>query len=234
MAKASRKFGILAGAVKYTAEGKIASATPSTAVVGVGKIEQRRTVVAADDFTIRGGSSEAAVAEKWIYADRYAWEYKLPIIRMIDSAGGGAKLLDKLGHTKIPVMPCCRSPTCWAPCPWSASAHGACAGLGALRVAASHLSIMVRGQSQVFAAGPPVVKQAFGIDIDKNDLGGYDQVHRHSGMINLAGQQRRRGAGPRPSASCPTCRVMSGAAAARGIDGLSRSPRRLAQRCHSP
>ena len=35
-------------------------------------------------------------------------------------------------------------------------------------------------------AGPPVVKQAFGVDIDKNDLGGYDQVHRHSGMINLA------------------------------------------------
>jgi acetyl-CoA carboxylase carboxyltransferase component len=180
------EFGILAGAVKYTAEGKIASATPSTAVVGVGTIEQRRTVVAADDFTIRGGSSEAAVAEKWIYADRYAWEYKLPIIRMIDSAGGSVKLLDKLGHTKIPGYALLPITNLLGAVPVVGIAHGACAGLGALRVAASHLAIMVRGQSQVFAAGPPVVKQAFGIDIDKNDLGGYDQVHRHSGMINLA------------------------------------------------
>jgi acetyl-CoA carboxylase carboxyltransferase component len=42
---------------------------------------------------------------------------------------------------------------------------------------------MVRDQAQVFAAGPPVVKQAFGVDIDKNDLGGY-RVHRKSALVH--------------------------------------------------
>lgn len=182
------EFGVLTASVKYAPNGRIASATPSTAVVGVGTVAQRRTVVAADDFTIRGGSSEAAVAEKWIYADRYAWEYKLPIVRLIDSAGGSVKLLDKLGHTKIPGYPLLPLTNLLGAVPVVGIALGACAGLAALRVAASHLSIMVRGKSQVFAGGPPVVKQAFGIDIDKEGLGGYDAIHRKSGLVNLAAE----------------------------------------------
>ncbi|TDN59138.1 carboxyl transferase domain-containing protein [Paraburkholderia sp. BL10I2N1] len=180
------EFGILAGTVKYGPDGVRQSMTPSTAISGVGRINGRKTVVAADDFTIRGGSSEGAVAEKWIYTDRYAWEYKLPIVRMIDSAGGSVKLLDKLGHTKIPGYPLLPMTQLLGAVPVVGIALGACAGLGAVRVASSHLSIMVRGQSQVFAGGPPVVKQAFGIDIDKDELGGYDAVHRHSGAVNLA------------------------------------------------
>jgi acetyl-CoA carboxylase carboxyltransferase component len=65
-------------------------------------------------------------------------------------------------------------------------ALGACAGLGAVRVGSSHLAIMIRGKSQVFAGGPPVVKQALGIDIDKEALGGYDAMHRYSGVVGLA------------------------------------------------
>ena len=82
-----KEIGALAGGVKYGADRKRESFTPSNAVVGVGKIAERRTVVSSDDFTIRAGSSEGSVSEKWIFADRYAWEYKLPIVRMVDSAG---------------------------------------------------------------------------------------------------------------------------------------------------
>ena len=65
-------IGALAGGVKYGADRKRESFTPSNAVVGVGKIAGRRTVVSSDDFTIRAGSSEGSVSEKWIFADRYA------------------------------------------------------------------------------------------------------------------------------------------------------------------
>ncbi|MGF6781155.1 carboxyl transferase domain-containing protein [Paraburkholderia sp. GAS334] len=85
------EIGMLAGTVKYDADRKREHFTPSNAVVGIGKIDARRTVVAADDFTIRAGSSERSVSEKWIYADRCAWEYKLPLVRMVDSAGGSVK-----------------------------------------------------------------------------------------------------------------------------------------------
>ena len=43
---------------------------------------------------------------------------------------------------------------------------------------------MVKGKTQVFAAGPPVVKRAIGLDIHKEDLGGYQQHSRTSGVVN--------------------------------------------------
>ena len=180
------EIGVLAGASKYAPDGRRESFSPSNAVVGIGRINARRTVVAADDYTIRGGSSEAAVSEKWVFADRYAWEYKLPIVRLIESAGGSVKLLDKLGQSKIPGYAFLPSTQLLGVVPVVGIAMGACAGLGALRVGESHLSIMIRGKSQLFAGGPPVVKQAFGIDIDKEALGGYDAMHRYSGVVSLA------------------------------------------------
>jgi acetyl-CoA carboxylase carboxyltransferase component len=181
-----KEIGVLAGGVKYGPDRKRQDFTPSNAVVGVGKVDARRTVVASDDFTIRAGSSEGSVSEKWIFADRYAWEYKLPIVRMVDSAGGSVKLLDKLGHTKIPGYAMLPMTQLLGAVPVVGIALGACAGLGALRVGSAHLSVMVRGKSQVFAGGPPVVKQALGIEIDKESLGGYDAMHRYSGVVGLA------------------------------------------------
>jgi acetyl-CoA carboxylase carboxyltransferase component len=58
------------------------------------------------------------------------------------------------------------------------------AGLGAARVAASHFSVMVRGTSQLFVAGPPVVRRAFGKEVEKEELGG-SRIHaRGSGAVD--------------------------------------------------
>jgi acetyl-CoA carboxylase carboxyltransferase component len=179
----ARELGMLAGKGHYDEHGDLKSFTPSNHVLCLAKVSGQRVVVVADDFTIRGGSSEAAVAEKWIYADRYAYEYKLPLIRMVDTAGGSVKLLQQTGHTKIPGYALWPSTALLGLVPVVGIAMGPCAGLGAIRVSTSHLSIMVRGKSQVFAAGPPVVKRALGVDIDKETLGGYD-VHKLSGTVN--------------------------------------------------
>src|SRR3546814_20369426 len=86
-----------------------------------------------------------------------AHEYRLPLIRMIDGTGGGGsvKTLEDMGYTYIPHVPG------WDQIianldtvPVVALALGPTAGLGATRVVASHYSIMVRGLSQLFAAGP--------------------------------------------------------------------------------
>jgi acetyl-CoA carboxylase carboxyltransferase component len=63
-------------------------------------------------------------------------------------------------------------------------ALGACAGLGAFKVAASHFSVMVRGTSQVFAAGPHLVKAGTGVEVDKETLGGADVHARGSGLVD--------------------------------------------------
>jgi acetyl-CoA carboxylase carboxyltransferase component len=179
-----REFGSLTGKVTRDQEGELTSFVPANSVVGTGRIQDRHVCVAADDFTIRGGSSEAANPDKWVYLERMALETGTPLVRLVDTAGGSVKILDQNqttrfpDYSKWPVLPLLES------VPVVGVAMGSCAGLGALKVIASHFSIMVRDTSQVFAAGPPVVKQALGIDIEKNELGGYLVHSRHSGMVD--------------------------------------------------
>ncbi len=59
---------------------------------------------------------------------------------------------------------------------------GSVAGMGAARVCASHYSIMVRGTSQLFAAGPPVVART-GQTLTKEELGG-THIHVKNGTID--------------------------------------------------
>ena len=61
---------------------------------------------------------------------------------------------------------------------------GSVAGLGAVRVTISHFSLMIKGTSQLFVAGPPVVERGFGKPVGKNELGG-SQIHAHgSGAVD--------------------------------------------------
>lgn len=178
-----REFGALAGKGRYASDGTLESFSPSTHILGLARIEGRRAVVVSDDFSIRGGSSESAVAEKWIYADRYAFEYRLPLVRIVHSAGGSVNLPMQMGYTKIPGYALLPTVPLLGLVPVVGLVMGPAAGLGAIRACSSHFSVMVRGQGQVFAGGPPVVKQALGITVDKESLGGWD-VHKGSGVIH--------------------------------------------------
>lgn len=178
-----RELGRIAGKGQYDRDGFFQSLSPVNAIIGTGRIDARKAVVSADDYTLRAGSSEATISDKWIYAERLALDLKMPLVRLVDSAGGSIKLLEQQGSSKIPGYPNWPVVSLLEQVPVVGVALGACAGLGAIKVLMSHFSVMVRDQAQVFAAGPPVVKQAYGIDIDKNDLGGY-QVHRRSALVH--------------------------------------------------
>lgn len=178
-----REFGRVAGKGRYDKDGYFESLSPVNAVIGNGRLDGRKVVVSADDYTLRAGSSEATISDKWVYAERMALEFKMPLIRLVDTAGGSVKLLEQQGASKIPGYPNWPVVQLMENVPVVGVALGACAGLGAIKVLMSHFSVMVRDQSQVFAAGPPVVKQAYGIDIDKNALGGY-KVHRRSALVH--------------------------------------------------
>lgn len=178
------EFGMLAGKGRYDGDGNFESFTPSNAVIGTGRLDSRRCVVSGDDFTIRGGSSESTVSDKWLYAERYAHEMQLPLVRLVDTAGGSVKLLEQQQATKIPGYPTWPSISLLGRVPVVGVALGACAGLGALKVAMSHYSVMIRGAAQLFAGGPPVVKQGIGVDVDKETLGGWEVHVRQSGVVN--------------------------------------------------
>jgi len=178
-----REHGRIAGRGEYDKAGRFVSMAPVNAIIGTGRVDGKKLVVSADDFTLRGGSSELTISDKWVYAERMAMELRMPIVRLVDTAGGSVKLLEKMGHSKIPGYSTWPAVPLLRTAPVVGVALGACAGLGAIKVLLSHFSVMVRDQAQVFAAGPPVVKQAYGIDIDKNALGGYE-VHRRSALVH--------------------------------------------------
>jgi acetyl-CoA carboxylase carboxyltransferase component len=178
-----RELGRIAGKGRYDDKSRFLGMSPVNAVIGSGRIEGRKVVVSADDYSLRAGSSEATISDKWVYAERMALTLKMPLIRLVDTAGGSVKLLEQQGSSKIPGYPNWPVVELLRTVPVVGVALGSCAGLGAIKVLMTHFSVMVRDQAQVFAAGPPVVKQAYGIDIDKNDLGGY-LVHRRSALVH--------------------------------------------------
>ena len=179
-----REWGALAGDAEYDDAGNLVSVRPSNTVVGTARIDGRRVAIEADDYTIRGGSTEATISEKWIYPNRYALEMGMPIVRLVENAGGSVKLIEKAGSTKIPGYPTWPMGALLGQVPVVGVALGPCAGLGALQVAASHFSVMVKGTSQLFAGGPPVAARGMSVDVSKEDLGG-SQIHtRLSGLID--------------------------------------------------
>lgn len=178
-----RELGALAGKGHYSREGAFERMDPTNAIVGLGRVQGRKVAVHADDFTIRAGSSEASIADKWIYIERMAHQLRMPLVRLVDSAGGSVKLLMQIGGTKIPEYPSWPANELLQTVPVVGVALGACAGQGAVKVLSSHFSVMVREQAQVMAAGPHVVRQAYAQEVDKNDLGGH-RVHRKSALVH--------------------------------------------------
>jgi propionyl-CoA carboxylase beta chain len=179
------EIGKIAGQAEYGADGELLSFRASNFVVGRGRVAGRPVMVQADDFTVRGGAADAAIWQKMLLAEQMANEYRMPLIRLVDGTGGGGsvKMLEKDPRTYIPATPGWE----WvvanmSTVPVVALALGPCAGLGAGRVAASHYSVMVRGMSQVFVAGPPVAK-AIGEDVDKEQLGG-SEINGKNGTVD--------------------------------------------------
>jgi acetyl-CoA carboxylase carboxyltransferase component len=177
------EMGSLAGKGNYGADGRFVRLEPTNAIVGTGRIAGRKVALHVDDFTIKAGSSEGTIADKWIYIERLAHQLRMPLVRLVDSAGGSVKLLMQIGGTKIPEYTNWPVNELLKTVPVVGVALGACVGQGAIKVLSSHFSVLVRDQAQVMAAGPHVVRQAYGVEIDKNELGGY-AAHRRSALVH--------------------------------------------------
>jgi acetyl-CoA carboxylase carboxyltransferase component len=179
------EIGKIAGKAVYGPDDEIEAFTPSTSVTGRARLENRPVVILADDFTVRGGASDASIWQKMVQMIKMATEYRMPLVQMIDGTGGGGsvKSLEKDPRTYIPETPG------WneivhglSQVPFVSLALGPCAGMGAGRVAASHFSVMVKELSQVFVAGPPVAI-ALGENVTKEELGGW-KIQAQNGTVD--------------------------------------------------
>jgi acetyl-CoA carboxylase carboxyltransferase component len=179
-----REIGSMTGQASYDKQGKLVNFTPANIVIGQGAVNGSTVVVAAEDFTVRGGSTEATNSDKWIFAERLALDMKQPLIRLVDMAGGSVKIVEKAGASKIPGYSAWPFAELLSQIPVVSLALGSVAGGGAFRIVLSHFSVMVKGTSQVFVAGPPVVERATHEKITKEELGGYRVHTRGSGVVD--------------------------------------------------
>ena len=192
-----RERGMLSGAGYYDEAGALVGFHPAATVIGTAQIDGRPVAVSGGDFTARprsGSQAETANGgkarihsggDKSGHIEGLAIENKIPLIRLIDGFGGDIRATAEMGRTYLPEL---YWPQRWgrllAEVPTVSAALGSVAGLPAAEVPASHFSIMVRGTSQVFAGGPPLVERSMGERLTKEELGGYEVHARSSGVVD--------------------------------------------------
>ncbi|MEX2230489.1 MAG: carboxyl transferase domain-containing protein [Dehalococcoidia bacterium] len=178
------EIGVLSASVERDDDGIVTEITPSNAIVGTSRIAGREVVIGGEDATIRGGASDGGGSAKGYYLDHLARQYRIPLVRLHEGAGGSVRT-NRKRHSGNPIAGRAVSPytDLLGTVPVVAAAMGACAGIAAARVAFSHFAIMVKGAGFLFAGGPPVVERALGRPVTKEELGGW-QLHSRSGLVD--------------------------------------------------
>lgn len=185
-----REIGTLAGSGEYDDNNKLVKVTPAPYVAGMARINGRPVALGGEDFTVRGGTSFGALRRKGGqggFVEDLAHHYKIPLVNLIDGAGGTVTSAKRRGYVTFPgVDGFERSVQLLGEVPVVSAVMGTAAGGPAGRAILSHFSLMVRGSSQIFAAGPPVVKRSLSQDIDKEALGGARVAVDQAGTIHNA------------------------------------------------
>ncbi len=196
-----REMGEMAGAALYDEAGREIGFQPGNFVLGFGEIEGRAVLVGGEDFTLKGGSPNAAGLRKSVHAEDLALQYRIPLIRLHEGGGGSVAGAAGAGGEKSKRARAYSGGAVFerhrflsvartlGEVPVASAALGAVAGLPAARLVSSHFTVMTRN-AQVLIAGPKIVERALSRKATKEELGGWE-VHLRSGVIdNLAEDER--------------------------------------------
>ncbi|MBP9685869.1 MAG: acyl-CoA carboxylase subunit beta, partial [Rhodoferax sp.] len=170
----------LAGLNMHDDDGK-KSVMGGGSIVGIGVVAGRRCVVSASDSAVKGGTVAPMGLRKALRAQEIARENKLPVIYLVESGGanlmyqseifveGGRSFANQArmsaeGLPQISVV------------------HGSSTAGGAYLPGLSDYVILVRGRSNIFLAGPPLVKAAIGEDCTEDELGGAETHAQVTGL----------------------------------------------------
>lgn len=151
-------------------------------VAGLGRIAGRPALAGVEDFTVLGGSIGTGAADKRYRLAQLARQERVPLVFMLE--GAGHRLTNKPSGRKPNDLQALAELS--GVVPMVCLVLGPSAGHGALTAPLSDFVVMTP-DSQLFSAGPPLVKDAIGEDVTKEELGG-PQVHVETSGVahNLA------------------------------------------------
>lgn len=172
----------------FAAHGLYGGDIPAAGVIaGIGQVEGRDCMIICNDATVKGGTYYAMTVKKHLRAQEIAEENHLPCIYLVDSGGANLPNQDEVfpdrDHFGRIFYNQARMSA--KSIPQIAVVMGSCTAGGAYVPAMSDQTIIVREQGTIFLAGPPLVKQATGEDVDAETLGGGDTHTRLSGVADI-------------------------------------------------
>ena len=150
-------------------------------IVGIGVVAGKRCIISANDSAVKGGTVAPMGLKKGLRVQQIALENKLPLISLVESGGANLMYQSEIfiegGRTfanqaRMSAMGL----------PQIAVVHGSSTAGGAYLPGLSDYVILVRGRSNIFLAGPPLVKAAIGEDCTEDELGGAETHAQVTGL----------------------------------------------------
>jgi len=160
------ELGTLVGSVH---RGVVPPVPADGLIAGHGLVDDRPVLVGAEDFTVMGGSIGLGTTAKRQRLADLAGQERVPLVMLLEGAGERTQnAFERRGRAPNDLQALARLSGL---VPMVAVVMGPSAGHGALTAPLMDLVVMVEGAS-LFSAGPPLVKEATGEDVTKDELGG--------------------------------------------------------------
>jgi geranyl-CoA carboxylase beta subunit len=157
-------------------------------IAGIGYVSGRRVLVVVWNFAIAGGTIDSVNVKKMLRVQEIAFRTRLPIVSLHESGGGN---LSKSSAASDPWVARLfveggaiygqQARLSAAGIPQVTVSHGNATAGGAYQVALSDYIVLVRGRTQLFLAGPPLLKAGTGEDATAEELGGAEMHATVSG-----------------------------------------------------
>jgi acetyl-CoA carboxylase carboxyltransferase component len=159
-------------------------------VIGIGVIAGTECVVLANDPSVLGGALTPYAAKKWSRALEIARDNHMPYVSFVESAGADLRVQTDGGGRKVQTDHFAESGRFFyelielsqMEVPTVCVVFGSSTAGGAYQPGLSDYTIVVKEQSKIFLAGPPLVKMATGEESDDETLGGADLHAEVSGL----------------------------------------------------
>jgi len=175
------------------------------AVLGIGVIAGVECVIFANDPTVLGGALTPYAAKKWMRALEVSRDNRIPYVSFVESAGADLRMSpDEGGEGKKRRRPA--RTTHFAETgrffyemielsklriPVVCVVFGSSTAGGAYQPGMSDYNIVIKQQSKIFLAGPPLVKMATGEESDDETLGGAQMHAEVSGLGEYLAEDER-------------------------------------------
>ena len=152
-------------------------------VCGFARIDGRPVYLFAQDRTVLAGAVGSAHAAKIANGIRTARSLGMPCVGLYDSVG--ARIQEGLSVTSAIGEIFFENSIASGAIPQISAVMGPCIGVASYSPALTDFIVMVRGTSQMFITGPPVIKEVLGEEVTMEELGGARIHSEVSGVADV-------------------------------------------------